>query len=228
MTCTLLTLLVHQAGLAFENARLYDFIEKTNMEFKVVRERLIESEKMVAIGEMTSGLAHEIRNPLVSIGGFVRRLHKKFQDDEQAQSYFQVIINEVERLEKILNEMMDFSQDPRGEYREWDLNQIIEEALGLIQRELDDGRIVVEKNWGKIPKVFGDHRQLRHLFHNLFLNSCQAMPDGGQLILRTFLTKEAERTWIACEVRDTGGGSRLNFFIISLTPFLPPKIMARG
>lgn len=224
----LLTLLVHQAGLAFENARLYDFIEKTNMELKIVRERLIESEKMVAIGEMTSGLAHEIRNPLVSIGGFVRRLHKKFQDDEQAQSYFQVIINEVERLEKILNEMMDFSQDPRGEYREWDLNQIIEEALGLIQRELDDGRIVVEKNWGKIPKVFGDQRQLRHLFHNLFLNSCQAMPNGGQVTIRTFLTKEAERTWIACEVRDTGGGILPELLHNIFNPFFTTKDHGSG
>lgn len=224
----LLTLLVHQAGLAFENARLYDFIEKTNKEFKIVRERLIESEKMVAIGEMTSGLAHEIRNPLVSIGGFVRRLHKKFLDDEQAQSYFQVIINEVERLEKILNEMMDFSQDPRGEYREWDLNQIIEEALGLIQRELDDGRIVVEKHWGQIPKVFGDQRQLRHLFHNLFLNSCQAMPNGGQVTIRTFLTKEAERTWIACEVRDTGGGIPPELLHNIFNPFFTTKDHGSG
>ena len=224
----LLTLLVHQAGLAFENARLYDFIEKTNLELKIVRERLIESEKMVAIGEMTSGLAHEIRNPLVSIGGFVRRLHKKFQDDEQAQSYFQVIINEVERLEKILNEMMDFSQDPRGEYREWDINQIIEEALGLIQRELDDSRIVVEKNWGKIPKVFGDQRQLRHLFHNLFLNSCQAMPKGGQLTIRTFLTKEAERTRIACEVRDTGGGIPPELLHNIFNPFFTTKDHGSG
>ena len=107
---------------------------------------------MVAIGEMTSGLAHEIRNPLVSIGGFVRRLHKKFPDDEQVQSYFQVIINEVERLEKILNEMMDFSQDPRGEYREWDLNRIVEEALGLIQRELDERTSWFKKNGGKSPR----------------------------------------------------------------------------
>ena len=164
----LLTLLVHQAGLAFENARLYDFIEKTNQELKIARERLIESEKMVAIGEMTSGLAHEIRNPLVSIGGFVRRLHKKFQDDEQAQSYFQVIINEVERLEKILNEMMDFSQDPRGEYREWDLNQIVEEALDLIQRELDDGRIVVKKNGAKSPRYSATNANCVTFFTTFF------------------------------------------------------------
>lgn len=224
----LLTLLVHQAGLAFENARLYDFIEKTNNELKMVRERLIESEKMVAIGEMTSGLAHEIRNPLVSIGGFVRRLNKKFQDDEQAQSYFRVIINEVERLEKILNEMTDFSQDPRGDYREWDLNQIVEEALGLIQKELDEWRIVVQKKWGKIPKVFGDRRQLRHVFHNLFLNSCQAMPQGGRLTIRTTLMKEPDRSWIACEIRDTGGGIPPELLHNIFNPFFTTKDHGSG
>jgi two-component system, NtrC family, sensor histidine kinase HydH len=224
----LLTMLAHQAGLAFENARLYNDIEKSNQELKVTRERLMESEKMVAIGEMTSGLAHEIRNPLVSIGGFVRRLHKKFSGDEQVQSYFQVIINEVERLEKILNEMTDFSQDPRGRYKEWDLNRIVEAALELIQRELDDAQVKVDKRWEKIPKVFGDHRQLRHVFYNLFLNSCQAMSNGGTLSLRTFLVKESDRSWVVCEVKDTGGGIPPELLHNIFNPFFTTKDYGSG
>ena len=224
----LLTMLAHQAGLAFENARLYNAIEKSNQELKVTRERLMESEKMVAIGEMTSGLAHEIRNPLVSIGGFVRRLHKKFPGDEQVQSYFQVIINEVERLEKILNEITDFSQDPRGRYKECDLNRIVEEALELIQRELDEVHVTVFKKWGKIPKVYGDHRQLRHIFYNLFLNSSQAMPKGGTLSLRTFLAKESGRPWVVCEVKDTGGGIPPELLHNIFNPFFTTKDHGSG
>ena len=224
----LLSMLAHQAGLALENARLYAFIEKTNDELKVARERLIESEKMVAIGEMASGLAHEIRNPLVSIGGFVRRLNKKFSGDDQVQSYFQVIINEVERLEKTLNEIMDFSQDPRGNYREWDLNRIVEEALGLIQRELDEGQIKVQKQWGKIPKVFGDNRQLGHVFYNLFLNSCQAMPQGGLLTVRTYFDKGAERSWVTCEIKDTGGGIPPEVLHNIFNPFFTTKVHGSG
>jgi signal transduction histidine kinase len=224
----LLTMLAHQAGLALETARLYAFIEKTNEELKVTRERLIESEKMVAIGEMASGLAHEIRNPLVSIGGFVRRLYKKFQDDDQAQSYFQVIINEVERLEKTLNEITDFSQDPREKYKDWDFNRIVEEALGLIQRELDEGKIVVQKKWGKVPKVFGDKRQLRHVFYNLFLNSCQAISQGGLLTVRTFLDKGPDRSWITCEVKDTGGGIPPEVLHNIFNPFFTTKTHGSG
>jgi two-component system, NtrC family, sensor histidine kinase HydH len=224
----LLSLLAHQAGLALENARLYAFIEKTNQELKAARERLIESEKMVAVGEMASGLAHEIRNPLVSIGGFVRRLNKRYQDDAQVQSYFQVIINEVERLEKILNEIMDFSQDPRGKYKAWDLNRIVEEALGLVQKELDDCKIVVQKKWGQVPPVFGDDRQLRHVFYNLFLNSCQAMPQGGVLNLRTFLSKGPDRSWVVCEIKDTGGGIPLELLHNIFNPFFTTKAQGSG
>lgn len=224
----LLTMLAHQAGLAFENARLYNDIGKSNRELKVARERLIESEKMVAVGEMTSGLAHEIRNPLVSIGGFVRRLYKKFPGDDQVQSYFQVILNEVERLEKLLNEINEFSQDPRGRYKEWDLNRIVDEALGLIQRELDERGITVNKEWGKVPEIFGDHRQLRHIFYNLFLNSGQAMTKGGTLTLRTFLTQETDRSWVVCEVRDTGGGIPPELLHNIFNPFFTTKDQGSG
>ena len=224
----LLSMLSHQAGLALENARLYAFIEKTNEELKVARERLIDTEKMVAIGEMAAGLAHEIRNPLVSIGGFVRRLYKKFPGDEQVQSYFQVIINEVERLEKTLNEITDFSQDPRGKYKDWDLNRIVEDALGLIQRDLDEGDIKVEKQWGNVPKIFGDNRQLVHVFYNLFLNSCQAMPRGGLLTVRTFLEKGPDRDWVTCQIKDTGGGIQPDVLHNIFNPFFTTKDHGSG
>lgn len=224
----LLTMLSHQAGLALENARLYAFIEKTNEELKVARERLIDTEKMVAIGEMAAGMAHEIRNPLVSIGGFVRRLYKKFPGDEQVQSYFQVIINEVERLEKTLNEITDFSQDPRGKYKDWDLNRIVEDALGLIQRDLDEGNIRVEIQWGKVPKIFGDNRQLVHVFYNLFQNSRQAMPRGGLLTVRTFVEKSPDRDWVICQIKDTGGGIQPDVLHNIFNPFFTTKDQGSG
>jgi signal transduction histidine kinase len=224
----LLSMLAHQAGQALENARLYDFIDKTNQELKVTREKLLESEKMVAIGEMASGLAHEIRNPLVSIGGFVRRLNKKFQEDPQVQTYYQVIINEVERLEKILNEIMEFYEDPRGKYKEWDLNRIVDQALGLIQKEIDKNKITIQKSWNRLPAIFGDDSQLRHVFYNLFQNSCQAMPHGGQLTLRTFLDKGTLKSWVVCEIRDTGGGIPLEHLHNIFNPFFTTKTLGSG
>jgi len=224
----LLEMLAHQAGLAIENTRLYAFIEKTNQELKAAREQLLESEKLVALGEMAAGMAHEIRNPLVSIGGFVRRLYKRFQGDQQVETYFEVIISEVERLEKTLNEIMDFSHDPRGKYLEEEFNPIVEGALELIQRELDEAKVVVQKELGKVPRVFCDERQMRHVFYNLFLNSSQAMTQGGLLVIRTYLEKGPEHAWAVCEIRDTGGGIPPELLHNIFNPFFTTKANGSG
>ena len=224
----ILSMLARQAGLAIENARLYEYIEQTNQELKSAQERLLESEKLMALGEMAAGMAHEIRNPLVSIGGFVRRLFKKFQGDSQVQTYFQVIINEVERLEKTLNEILDFSQDTQGRFKEEDLNQIVEGALDLIHRELDENRIVVQKELNPMPRVYCDGRQIRHVFYNLFLNALQAMPHGGVLAIRTELSKGSDPGWATAEIRDTGGGIPPELLHNIFNPFFTTKASGSG
>ncbi len=224
----ILSMLARQAGLAIENARLYEYIEQTNQELKSAQERLLESEKLMALGEMAAGMAHEIRNPLVSIGGFVRRLFKKFQGDAQVQTYFQVIINEVERLEKTLNEILDFSQDTQGKFKEEDLNQIVEGALELIRRELDESRIVVQKELNPLPRLYCDGRQIRHVFYNLFLNALQAMPHGGVLGIRTELSKGSDPGWVTVEIRDTGGGIPPELLHNIFNPFFTTKASGSG
>ena len=224
----ILSMLARQAGLAIENARLYEYIEQTNQELKSAQERLLESEKLMALGEMAAGMAHEIRNPLVSIGGFVRRLFKKFQGDSQVQTYFQVIINEVERLEKTLNEILDFSQDTRGQFKEEDLNQIVEGALDLIRRELDENRIVIQKELNPLPRVYCDGRQIRHVFYNLFLNALQAMPHGGVLGIRSELSKGSDPGWVTVEIRDSGGGIPPELLHNIFNPFFTTKASGSG
>ncbi|MCU0579097.1 MAG: GAF domain-containing protein [Desulfobacterota bacterium] len=224
----ILSMLAHQAGLAIENARLYDFIEKTNRELKSAREQLLESEKLTALGEMAAGMAHEIRNPLVSIGGFVRRLNRRFQDDSQVQTYFQVIINEVERLEKTLNEILDFSQDTRGRFQETDVNRIVEGALELIRRELEASRVTVQKELTPVPQVYCDERQIRHVFYNLLLNALQAMPQGGVLTIRTAPPAGPDQPWVVCEIRDTGGGIPPELLHNIFNPFFTTKASGSG
>jgi len=224
----ILSMLARQAGLAIENARLYEYIEQTNQELKSAQERLLESEKLTALGEMAAGMAHEIRNPLVSIGGFVRRLFKKFQGDSQVQTYFQVIINEVERLEKTLNEILDFSQDTQGQFKEEDLTLIVEGALELIRRELDESRIVVQKELNPLPRVYCDGRQIRHVFYNLFLNALQAMPHGGVLGIRTELSQGSDPGWVTVEIRDTGEGIPPELLHNIFNPFFTTKASGSG
>ncbi|MFH1134810.1 MAG: GAF domain-containing protein [Pseudomonadota bacterium] len=201
-----LSMLANQAGLAIENSRLYEYIEHANSELSQTRERLLEAEKLAALGEMAAGMAHEIRNPLVSIGGFTRRLLKNLDPKSPHKVYVEVIINEVSRLEKTLSEVLDFSRDTLGHMAEYNLNDVVSEALYVLRRDFREGGIDIVKELTEAPRVYIDERQIKHVFFNLFFNASQAMPKGGTLTVRTYMVREDDRAFVACEVADTGPG----------------------
>ncbi|MCB2191412.1 MAG: GAF domain-containing protein [Deltaproteobacteria bacterium] len=226
----LLGMLASLAGLALETARLYHNLESANKELAQMRNRLLEADKLAALGEIAAGVAHEIRNPLVSIGGFTRRIRKKVGDDSPITAYLDVIIEEVSRLERTLNEMLDFSSDARGHFEEHDLNQIIEQSLDLLERELVDNNVEVKLELGKgLPPVYCDDRQIKHVFLNLILNAVQAMgPDHGRLTMRTFSVMREGKQFVAGEVSDTGGGIPMEVVHNIFNPFFTTKDAGSG
>lgn len=226
----LLGMLASLAGLALETARLYHNLESANKELAQMRNRLLEADKLAALGEIAAGVAHEIRNPLVSIGGFTRRIRKKVGDDSPITAYLDVIIEEVSRLERTLNEMLDFSSDARGHFEEHDLNQIIEQSLELLERELVENNVEVRRELGKgLPPVYCDDRQIKHVFLNLVLNAVQAMgPNHGRLTMRTFSVMREGKQFVAGEVSDTGGGIPMEVVHNIFNPFFTTKDAGSG
>ncbi len=224
-----LSMLANQAGLAIENSRLYEYIETVNRELTQARERLLEAEKLAALGEMAAGMAHEIRNPLVSIGGFTRRILKTIDEDSPIKPYIKVIIDEVARLEKTLRDVLDFSRDTQGHYTWNALNEVVVEALYLLKRDLAEGQIKVVKDFhDNLPKVYMDKRQIKHVFFNLFLNALQAMEKDGTLTVRTYLTQLGELPAVACEVSDTGPGIQPDVLRNIFNPFFTTKDSGAG
>ncbi|MBW2061585.1 MAG: GAF domain-containing protein [Deltaproteobacteria bacterium] len=224
-----LSMLANQAGLAIENSRLYEYIENVNRELSQARERLLEVEKLGALGEMAAGMAHEIRNPLVSIGGFTRRILKVIDEDSPVKPYIKVIIDEVARLEKILHDVLDFARDSQVHYTWNDLNEVADEALYLLKRDMIEAKIEVHRNFhANLPQVYMDRRQIKHVFFNLFLNACQAMEHGGTLTVRTYLTRLYELTSVACEVADTGPGIPSEVLPNIFNPFFTTKDTGAG
>ncbi|MFH1035595.1 MAG: GAF domain-containing protein [Pseudomonadota bacterium] len=226
----LLAMLANQGGLALEASRLYQNLESANRELAQMRNRLLEADKLAALGEVAAGVAHEIRNPLVSIGGFTRRIRKKVGDDSNITPYLDVIIEEVTRLERTLNEMLDFSTDARNHFEEHDLNTIMDEALELLRRDLQDGRVQVVREFNKeLPPVFCDDRQIKHVFLNIFLNALQAMGiEGGRLTLRSFAVVREGKQFVAGEVSDTGGGIPMDVIHNIFNPFFTTKDSGSG
>ena len=225
-----LTMLANQAGLAIENARLYDDLAQTNQTLIQVRGRLVEAERVAAQGEMGAHLAHEVRNPLVSIGGFTQRLLKKMDDADPLKKYAEVILEEVERVNRVLNNVLDFSRNETGRVRDFRLTELVEETLTSLRHEIKRRKVVIETSFQPaLPLISGDDRQIMHIILNLIYNAAQAMaPDGGLVHLRLYLTKEDDHAYVACEVADTGPGIPEEVLRNIFNPFFTTKTEGTG
>lgn len=218
-----LSMLANHAGLALDNARLYTSLDKTNKELVEARELLAETEKIAAMGEMASTLAHEIRNPLVSVGGLARRAIKVINGDTAGKRYLEVIVDEVGRLEKTLNELLDYGQEPEQLYVEKDLVSIVEECLELMRREFEEGSIIVNKDLQQIPPICCDERQIKHTLFNILLNARQAMPSGGTIWVSSSTEKDDDNLYATCTIKDTGGGIPETILHNIFNPFFTTK-----
>jgi len=216
-----LSMFANQAGLAIENATLYRNLEEVHRELKETQTFLVHLEKMIALGEMSTTVAHEIKNPLTSIGGFARRLDRVIPQESQEKRYTQTIIKEVSRLEKILNDLLSYTRDESFVLKELDPREILEESLSMVQEgTIGEGVQLVREFADEVPRILGDPLQLRQAFFNLISNACQAMseslPDrqaatrttkaNGTLSLRVHPFSRDGSSYIKVEVEDTGKG----------------------
>jgi signal transduction histidine kinase len=203
-----LSMFASQAGLAIENASLYRNLEEVHRELKETQTLLIHLEKMVALGEMSTTIAHEIKNPLTSIGGFARRLDRAVPGGSQEKKYSETIIKEVSRLERILDDLLKYTRDESLIFKELDLRDILEESLSMVtEGEILSERIQLVKEYGEeIPKIIGDGHQLKQSFINLINNACQAMKEKGILFVRVHSFSKNGSSYVKVEVEDTGKG----------------------
>jgi len=225
----LLTMFTRQAGLAIENCILYRYLEEAHWELKEAQETLLQREKLAALGEMAANVAHEIRNPLVSIGAFTRRLYNKLDNGLYEKRYGEAIIKEVDRLEGILNDVLSFSKASKVVFEKFDLNRIIEETLMGMEDELKSQGIVVEKSLDdNLPEIPCDYQQIKQVFINLFSNSRDAMRGGGRLTVKTFPLSQESRDYIGIDIGDTGGGIPSEVLHNIFNPFFTTKGWGTG
>lgn len=217
-----------QAGLVVENAHLYSTIEANNRELLLIRERMLESDRLAALSSLASGMAHEIRNPLVSIGGFARRIAKLVDEKSPLRGYVEVIQEEVTRLEKLLREILDFTGENLSFYGDHDLNKLLDDTLLLVQRDLDACHIAVVKEFSSLPRLHCDDRQVKQVFYNLFQNACQAMHQGGTLTIRTYPVEKEDGLYEAVAIADTGGGIPMEVLHNIFNPFFSTKDYGTG
>jgi signal transduction histidine kinase len=225
-----LQLFANQAGMAVENSMLYNRVEEAHSNLADARERLIRGERLAAVGEMAAKLAHELKNPLITIGGFSRRLTKNLNAESSEYRYADIISKEVCRLERMLTDILSFSSKPMVcfDYTTCDLKKILGECFEICSTPLEENAIRLTTCFGDAPwAVLGDAHQLKQVFLNLILNSCECMTDGGELFVRlqkVFLDK----TSVMVSISDTGGGIHPDMLPRIFDPFFTTKPQGSG
>jgi signal transduction histidine kinase/PAS domain-containing protein len=200
----------NHASLAIENSHLYRSLEEkveelsdANNELRENRDKLIRYERLSAVGEIAAQITHEIKNPLVSIGGFARRILKKDQDGGVNRNYAKIIVKEVDHLENILTEILYFAKPAVPKFDTIDLNSIIKSTLEVLHSEIEKNNISIEEHLDfNLPILWIDKNQIKRVLINLVKNAIQAMPDGGTITVSTI----NERQWVRVEIADTGVG----------------------
>ncbi|MDF1614957.1 two-component system sensor histidine kinase NtrB [Desulfurivibrio dismutans] len=182
-------------------------LEDSLASIKALQDRLVEAEKLAAIGRLTADVAHEIRNPLTSIGGFARRLHKQLADDSAEKESAGVIVAEVDRLESILKDLLTFSRETRFNLELRRVNNAVRKAITLWLEPCDQQGVKIREDLDSdIPRVLCDRDQVRQAVDNLINNALAAMPEGGELRLSTGMERLYQVDYVVIMVSDSGHG----------------------
>ncbi len=158
-----------------------------------VAQQLFQTEKLAAVGRISASLAHEINNPLQAIRSSLHLVLNHALDDEKRQRYLTMTHDEVERLISLVGRVLDFYRPSREGMRPVHLHDLLEAVLMLVANELEKNRVRVTREWAAdLPEVPVISNHMKQVYLNLIFNAIEAMPDGGELTIRTYLTGESD------------------------------------
>jgi len=198
----LLTMLAQNAAIALDNAMLYEDLKRSQILMR-------RTDRLRSLETIAGGFAHEIRNPLTSIKTFVQLAPERKDDPEFVGHFSQVVSDDVARIERLIQEILDYARYMEPRFMEEDLNEVVASCLYFVEVKADGKSITIEKEFAPdLPRVMLDRQQIKQVLLNLFLNAMDAIGDaGGRLTVRTQkLLKTAGGTWVQAEVTDTGIG----------------------
>ena len=198
-------------------------------ELELRQEQLLQERKLAAVGTLTSGIAHELNNPLNNISLTVESLIEELDElnKEECIEMLYEVLAEVERASSVVKNLLEFSRRKKSQAFELiDLADIIDATIRLVQNQLTLSNIRLKKHIPEnIPKINGNSDSLKQVFVNLFLNAIQAMPEGGSL---TVVVSQDARGFVSVQVADTGVGISQDAMDRIFDPFYTTKPVGIG
>jgi PAS domain S-box-containing protein len=200
---------------------------RTAAEKDRLQSRLIESEKLSALGRMTANVAHEIRNPLTAVGGIAKRLDRCLSEEAAAKRYTRTIMTESLRLEKILKRVDSFIFDLPLKKEKTELNELVRETIAIFTAICQQQKIEVSMALGELPPLEIDREKSGETLENVIVNAIDAMPAGGKLAITTRQEVQAEQTYNVVEVTDTGEGIPAENLDTIFEPFFTTRAVGK-
>ena len=223
------------ARMRAERLKLLDSLEQQVEErttaLKQAQARLVQSEKLSSLGRLAASVAHEINNPLAGILTYAKLLIRTLEpgaaddpDRARAVKHLQLVQRETERCTAIVRNLLDFARERPLTLVDLSVNGVLDEALVLVTNQARLQNIELVKEFGATRLVHADFGQLRQAFINIIINACDAMPQGGRLVLTTLDTPAG----VAVRVADTGTGIPPDVLSKVLDPFFTTKEKGTG
>jgi signal transduction histidine kinase len=202
----LLETLLKGAGIALQNARLYADLKRQMDDLRRTQDKLLQSAKLAAIGELAASIAHEVNNPLMVIAAYAQLLHRR-AELEPVYGTIETIEAQATRAASIVRGMLDFARRRPRNLQHVPLREVIDRALVLVTDKLcTQGIEAVTLLDERDPAAFGDRDELTQVFINLITNAADAMSRGGRLTVRTEVRRQGDVACVVAHVTDTGTG----------------------
>lgn len=182
--------------------------------------------ELAAIGQLAASIAHELRNPLSSIKGAAQFLRKEYEDHSSVVEFLDIIVEEVNGLNKLTTDFLDFARPMQLELKPTDVGKVVQKTLQLMSVYITESNVVVRESLGKdLPSIQADAKQIEQVLKNLIINSLQAMPEGGVLSVETTV---APSGGVCVAVGDTGTGIPADKLERIFLPFVTTKTKGTG
>ena len=219
-----------QLVLAFDvtdKLRVQEVLREKIDELAAMTQQMWQASKLATVGELAASVAHELNNPLATVSLRVESLMQQLTDDKEKHRSLEIIISEVERMASLVTNLLQFTRRNYRQVSTVDVADEIMKSIDLISYYLRNRRIQVMTEFhNPLPAIHADRQQLRQVFLNLMTNASDAMPEGGQLMMRVQVDEPDER--IVIEFADSGEGIAENQLKKIWQPFYTSKPEGKG
>jgi two-component system, NtrC family, sensor kinase len=201
-------------------------LKERESSLKNAQHALVQSEKMAAVGTLSAGLAHEVKNPLSAVLGYAQLSKRKLDQPEALIKHLDIIETETKRCNEIISNLMQFSRQEKGEHTQISVNDVVQKSMAIVDHQLSLKNVRIESELADdIPLIYGNANQLQQVLMNLMINAQQAIGDGGGGVeLATQLKSQS----VLITVSDTGPGMNDDVAKKIFEPFFTTKPAGKG